>query len=292
MRRSRRRKRTYVLPEAGEPARSRRDARSRESSRARGPGPAEGGRQPSEEELRAQIEEQLRTVRVQDLLLESVVSVINLSARRIAKEDERDLEQARVGIEAVRAVVDLLDDEPAKQVRSALSEVQMLYAKHAGEAARPSPRAAARAPAGPAAKRRRRSAGRAQRGPLEALDAARERPPPRLDSARFAGPDVPRPPPATRSATGGPDLTDFLTDYGVVIALVCAGAAVVYGALVTQRLLGSLARQRAHAEISRRRAGGRAGIPDAASTRSSPGSRSCSRCCSRSSATSTPRSAS
>jgi len=32
-------------------------------------------------------------------------------------------------------------------------------------------------------------------------------------------------------------LTKFLTDYGVVIALACAGAAVVYGALVTQRLL-------------------------------------------------------
>jgi K(+)-stimulated pyrophosphate-energized sodium pump len=32
-------------------------------------------------------------------------------------------------------------------------------------------------------------------------------------------------------------LTDFLTDYGVVVALVCAGAAVLYGALVTQRLL-------------------------------------------------------
>jgi len=32
-------------------------------------------------------------------------------------------------------------------------------------------------------------------------------------------------------------LTDFLTDYGVVIALACAGAAVVYGGLVTQRLL-------------------------------------------------------
>ncbi len=32
-------------------------------------------------------------------------------------------------------------------------------------------------------------------------------------------------------------MTDFLTDYGVVIALACAGAAVVYGALVTQRLL-------------------------------------------------------
>jgi hypothetical protein len=87
--------------------------------------------QPTEEELRERIEEQLRTVRVQDVLLESVVSLINLTARRIAKEDERDLEQARIGIEAVRAVVDLLDDEPAKQVRSALSEIQMLYAKQA-----------------------------------------------------------------------------------------------------------------------------------------------------------------
>ena len=93
--------------------------------------PAEAGPQPSQEELREQLEEHLRKVRVQDLLLESVVSVINLSARRIAKEDERDLEQARVGIEAVRAVVGLLDDEPAKQVRGALSEIQMLYARHA-----------------------------------------------------------------------------------------------------------------------------------------------------------------
>jgi K(+)-stimulated pyrophosphate-energized sodium pump len=32
-------------------------------------------------------------------------------------------------------------------------------------------------------------------------------------------------------------LTKFLTDYGVVIALACAGAAIVYGGLVTQRLL-------------------------------------------------------
>jgi hypothetical protein len=93
--------------------------------------------QPTEEEMRQRIEEQLRKVRVQDLLLESVVSVLNLAARRIAKEDEQDLEQGRIGIEAVRAVVDLLDPEPAAQVRSALSEVQMLYAKYAGEGGEP-----------------------------------------------------------------------------------------------------------------------------------------------------------
>ncbi len=32
-------------------------------------------------------------------------------------------------------------------------------------------------------------------------------------------------------------MTSFLTDYGVVVALVCAGAAIVYGLVITQRLL-------------------------------------------------------
>jgi hypothetical protein len=89
----------------------------------------EGQGQPSQEELRRRIEEQLREVRVQDLMVESVVSVLNLTARRIGKEDERDLQQARVGIEAVRAWVELLPEDAAKQVRNALSELQMLYAR-------------------------------------------------------------------------------------------------------------------------------------------------------------------
>jgi hypothetical protein len=90
------------------------------------------GPQPSEEELRARLEEELRKLRVQDVLLQSVVSIINLTSRRIAKDDERDLDQARVGIDALRALVDLLDDEPAQQVRNAISDLQMHYAKAAG----------------------------------------------------------------------------------------------------------------------------------------------------------------
>jgi len=111
------------------------EEQARGEGEKRGPPGPDAEPQPSQDELREQLEEQLRKVRVQDLLLESVVSVINLSARRIAKDDERDLEQGRVGIEAVRAVVGLLDGEAEKQVRSALSELQMLYAKHAGEGA-------------------------------------------------------------------------------------------------------------------------------------------------------------
>jgi hypothetical protein len=97
------------------------------------PGEGEAGRQPTEEEVRARLEEEVRNLRVQDILLQSVVSMINLSSRRIAKEDERDLDQARLGIDAVRALVDLLEPEPAAQVRRALDELQMGYARVAGD---------------------------------------------------------------------------------------------------------------------------------------------------------------
>jgi hypothetical protein len=92
-------------------------------------GQPDAGQQPSEEELRARIEEQLRQVRVQDLLVESAASIVNLTARRIAKEDERDLEQAQVGIEAVRALSELIDGEVQGQIKGALSELQLLYAR-------------------------------------------------------------------------------------------------------------------------------------------------------------------
>ena len=45
-------------------------------------------------------------------------------------------------------------------------------------------------------------------------------------------------------------MTDFLTDYGVVVALVCAGAAVVYGLLITRRLLKLSAGNERMREIS------------------------------------------
>ena len=45
-------------------------------------------------------------------------------------------------------------------------------------------------------------------------------------------------------------MTSFLTDYGVVVALVCAGAAIVYGLLITQRLLSRSAGNERMREIS------------------------------------------
>ncbi len=88
---------------------------------------------PEQEQMLRQMEEEMRRVRVQDLVAQSVVSILNLSARRIAKEDERDLEQAKVGIDTVRSMVDHLEPEAAQEVRNALSQLQMLYAQAADE---------------------------------------------------------------------------------------------------------------------------------------------------------------
>ena len=97
------------------------------------------------------MDDQLRQIRVQDLVLESVVQIINLTARRLLKEDERDLEQARVGIDSVRALVDQLDGEQADSVKRALSELQMHFVQIAdgGDAAGSEP--GTEAPAGPGA---------------------------------------------------------------------------------------------------------------------------------------------
>jgi hypothetical protein len=89
----------------------------------------------SEQEMRERLEDELRKLRVEEVVLQSVVSIINLTARRIAKEDERDLAQAKVGIDAVSALVEVIPAEAAKQIRGALSELQMLYAREAGAGA-------------------------------------------------------------------------------------------------------------------------------------------------------------
>jgi hypothetical protein len=92
-------------------------------------------RQPTEEELRAALEEQMKRITVKDVLLQTVITLINVSARKLGlagEESEKDLEQARQGIEGVRALVPLLPAEEQTAVREPLSQLQMVYAREAG----------------------------------------------------------------------------------------------------------------------------------------------------------------
>jgi hypothetical protein len=110
-----------------------------------GQGPAgAGGGQPTEAELQAALEEQMRNLRVEDVLVQTTVTLVNLGAQRLGLtagpgEDpgpERDLAQAKTAIEAVRALLPLCPAEVGQQIAPALSQLQMAFAREAqGEAA-------------------------------------------------------------------------------------------------------------------------------------------------------------
>jgi hypothetical protein len=94
--------------------------------------PGAGQGQPSEEELRAALEEQMRRITVQDVLLQSVVTLINLAGRKLGlagDDDPKDLEQAQLAIESTRALLPFVPEEHAAPIRDALSQVQMAYAR-------------------------------------------------------------------------------------------------------------------------------------------------------------------
>jgi hypothetical protein len=133
---------------------------------AGGPDAGFGGPgEPSEEELRAAYEAELSRLSTTDVMAQAVVSLLNLGARRLgppggeqvasdlggagaSTHPERDLEQARDAIDAVRALLEVLERRLPRELaplRDALSRLQMAYAREVGAGA---PVGAAGAPAG------------------------------------------------------------------------------------------------------------------------------------------------
>jgi hypothetical protein len=99
----------------------------------------EGQRAPTEEELRAAYEEEIRKVRVEHVLLEQVVTLVNLGMRRTGlapgTEPERDPEQVRLAVESIRALLPLLEQSAPQQIgpiREALSQLQLAFVRIGG----------------------------------------------------------------------------------------------------------------------------------------------------------------
>jgi hypothetical protein len=96
-------------------------------------------REPTEDELRAAYEQQLKQIRVEDVLVQTVLSLINLGSLRAGlvpgNESEADPQQLGQAIDAVRALlpqVETVLGPDARQIRDAVSRLQMEYARLAG----------------------------------------------------------------------------------------------------------------------------------------------------------------
>src|SRR5262249_30883034 len=98
-------------------------------------------RQFSEEEIRA-IEAEMEKLTADDVLLQTLVTLINLGARKAGlgappgeEPPNRDLEQTKQAIEGARAILPLVEPrhgEHLGQVKDALSRLQMAYVQLSG----------------------------------------------------------------------------------------------------------------------------------------------------------------
>ena len=99
----------------------------------------------NEDELR----EALKKLRVEDVLLQTVATLIDLAARMmgLAEEDgPKQMDQAKLAIDAIRALQPLMTAEQQAAVREPLSQLQIAYAR---EAQAEPPAASEAAPAEP-----------------------------------------------------------------------------------------------------------------------------------------------
>jgi hypothetical protein len=93
-------------------------------------------RQPSEEEIRA-LEAEMERLTVDDVLVQTVVTLLNLGARKagLVEGSQADLPQVKQAIEGARALLPLVEEQHGEQlapVRDALSRLQMAYVQKAG----------------------------------------------------------------------------------------------------------------------------------------------------------------
>ncbi len=89
----------------------------------------------TDQELIEELEAELRKLKVSDVLVQTVFTVSSLGFRKLGEED-RDLEQARLAIEALRALVPTLagfvPDDVLRDFNQMVANMQLAYAKAAG----------------------------------------------------------------------------------------------------------------------------------------------------------------
>ena len=87
--------------------------------------------EPDDAELLRQAEEELKKLKVSDLLVQLLYAVSSLGYRKLSAED-RDLDQAKLAIEALRALTPVLEgalpEDVIRDFRQVTANLQLAYA--------------------------------------------------------------------------------------------------------------------------------------------------------------------
>ena len=96
-----------------------------------------------EEQLAQQLAEELRRLRIEDVLIQTLITVSSIGYRRLGLTEDtkgdRDLQQAKLAIDTMTALTPVLENVvPAELIRDfnqSVASLQLAYAQAAGEGA-------------------------------------------------------------------------------------------------------------------------------------------------------------
>ena len=81
--------------------------------------------QPTEEQLL----DALRQIKTEDVVLQTVATLVNLAGQKLSVEGAKDPAEAQKAIEAAKQMLPLVPQDAVGPIQNALDQVQMLYAK-------------------------------------------------------------------------------------------------------------------------------------------------------------------
>ncbi len=85
----------------------------------------------NDEELLQQVEDELKKLKVSDLLVQMLYTISSLGYRKLSADD-RDLDQAKLAIESLRALLPVLEgavpEDVLRDFRQVTSNLQLAYA--------------------------------------------------------------------------------------------------------------------------------------------------------------------
>jgi hypothetical protein len=96
-----------------------------------------------EEQLARELAEELRRLRVEDVVIQTLITISSIGYRRLGltedTKDDRDLAQAKLAIDTIVALTPILEnvvpDELIRDFNQSVASLQLAYAQAAGEGA-------------------------------------------------------------------------------------------------------------------------------------------------------------
>ena len=97
----------------------------------------------NEEELARELAAELRRLRIEDLLIQTLITISSIGYRRLGltedTKDDRDLQQAKLAIDTMTALTPVLEsvvpEELVRDFNQSVASLQLAYANAAGEGA-------------------------------------------------------------------------------------------------------------------------------------------------------------